>query len=191
MTLIMEFLQEVDVPSCDTLLPFDLCGPVSWCYLREGWGMKVLTLGVGEVRAGGGWEGQSYEFSQLSAVLGLLPLVLIWQQRGRGCKPAGLNPTAEPLTPTSIRPRLPWQGSQSQTPGEGASNLSDRWEGFHACSVEFTIIISFEVRQTQVRRWFNTLTAVWRYFTLWRNWWLIRTISFIGFHTICICSTCS
>jgi len=47
MNLIMEFLQEVDVLPLSMLLPFDLCGPVSWCYLRAGWGMKVLTLSVG------------------------------------------------------------------------------------------------------------------------------------------------
>lgn len=112
------------------------------CYLRVGWGMKVLTLGVGwseggRFLGGGVWLGESYEFSQLSAALRLLPLVLIWQRRGRGCKPAGLNPTAEPLTPTSIRARLPWQGSQSQTLGGGAWKLSDRWERFHTCLMEY------------------------------------------------------
>lgn len=47
--------------------------PVSRVYLRAQWGMKVLTVSVGE---GGRWE-ESYEFSQLSAQLWVSDIVFI------------------------------------------------------------------------------------------------------------------
>jgi len=70
------------------LLPFDLCGPVSWCYLRAGWGMKVLTLSVGEVRAGGAEGARVMSF--LSWVLCLGYCLLFWSGSGEG-EPASLQ----------------------------------------------------------------------------------------------------
>lgn len=99
----------------------------------------MLTVGVEE----GGCRGESYEFSQLSVQLWVSDIVFIWEggesrtskrcwgehENGRrewkgSMEPAGLNSTAEPLTPTIHQCRRVTRQGQGYATGGGMNGDS-------------------------------------------------------------------
>lgn len=117
--------------------------PVSRVYLRVWRGMKVLTAGVGE---GGCWR-RVMSFLSWAPSFGFLTLFhwggraewsskrwwaggggqKRWEQRGEWVEPAGLNSTAEPLTPTIHQCRGVTRQGQGYVTGGGRSDGRWRW----------------------------------------------------------------